>query len=86
MIKYMSKIGQNTGISKIENKDNTIDNKVALVALSQNLNSGNLLMKGRNSSSFSSSSPPSSSDDDFSSCSKDGSNLGVRNARNKLRR
>lgn len=60
------------------------DIAVALVALSQNLNSGSLLIKGLNSSSASSA--PSSRVDDRSSCSREGSNLGVRKAKNKLRR
>lgn len=83
--KYITRIGQYTGISKMENKDNIKDKVVATVLWSQNLNSGSLLMKGRNSSSCDSS-PPSSKLDDFSSCSKDGSNFGVKNERNKLKR
>lgn len=77
-------MGQKTGISKIGNKEAPKDATVALEALTQNLNSGSRLMKGRNSSSTSS--PPSSKLDDLSSCSKEGSNFGVRNARNKFKR
>lgn len=49
-IKYTSNIGQKTGISNTENIDRNRDNKVALVPEYQNLYSGNLLMKGLNSS------------------------------------
>lgn len=92
MMKYMSKMGQNTGMSNMTKNDKKRDITVALVALNQNLNSGNLLMKGLNSSSsFSvgddpSSGTPSSRDSDLDSCSKEGSNFGVRNAKNKFNR
>lgn len=84
MMKYITRIGQKTGISKIVKKDVNKDKIVALTALSQNLNSGRRRIKGLNSSSTSS--VPSSKLDENSSCSRDGSNFGVRKAKNKLRR
>lgn len=83
-MKYITSIGQNTGISNMLKKDATNDAAVALEALIQNLNSGRRLMKGLNSSSDASAA--SSKFDDLSSCSKDGSNFGVRKERNKLKR
>jgi hypothetical protein len=90
------------GTSKNENQVHTKAMAVARVAECQNLNSGNLvmsgniicklkylLMKGRNSSScFVGKAPevPSSDSWSASSCSREGSNLGVRKARNRLRR
>jgi len=82
----MTKTGQKTGRLKISKK---VQNKLmmtALVALCQNLNSGSLLMKGRNSSSAfvgrldCPPSRPSSSVE-----SSEGSNLGCRKARNRFR-
>jgi hypothetical protein len=74
------------GISQASKKVAKMETAIALVELCQNLNSGNRRMKGRNSSSFlvgkAGIPPPSIS----SSCSRDGSNLGVRKARNRFRR
>ena len=81
--KYMTRIGQKTGTSKISKKVQIMAIKVDLATEIQNLNSGNRLMKGRNSSL------------DFwgrlgissSSLSKfrAGSILGVKNARKRFR-
>ena len=63
VMKYITKIGQKTGILKNSKKEHTKAMVVALVAEYQNLNSGSRLMKGRNSSSLvvGSSGPSSSS-------------------------
>jgi hypothetical protein len=89
------------GISKNENHVHTKPIAVARVAECQNLNSGNLLLgqesrtlsylriNGRNSSScFVGRIPEVPSSDSWSarSCSREGSNLGVRKARKRLRR
>ena len=50
VIKYITNIGQNTGILKHSKKVQNMAMRVALVAEYQNLNSGKRLMKGRNSS------------------------------------
>ena len=50
VMKYMTRIGQNTGIFKKSKKVQQIAISVAFVMLYQNLNSGRRLMKGRNSS------------------------------------
>lgn len=50
VMKYMTNIGQNTGILKASMKVQQKPISVLLVTDSQNLNSGNLLMNGRNSS------------------------------------
>mmetsp|Transcript_6533 Transcript_6533/g.8128 ORF Transcript_6533/g.8128 Transcript_6533/m.8128 type:complete len:88 (-) Transcript_6533:135-398(-) len=50
MQKYITKIGQNTGISKTEKKVMKNDIPVPLKQANQNLNSGSLLVKGLNSS------------------------------------
>lgn len=50
VIKYMTKIGQNTGMLKHSKKVQTKPIKVLFVTEYQNLNSGSLLMNGRNSS------------------------------------
>lgn len=47
--KYISKIGQNTGMSKIEKNVITMQIAVPLVHANQNLNSGSLRAKGLNS-------------------------------------
>ncbi|KAH3685631.1 hypothetical protein WICPIJ_003378 [Wickerhamomyces pijperi] len=73
-MKYINNIGQKTGTSVNSVKVNNKDKVVATVERYQNLNSGNLLMNGLNSSVVSSS--PASSDSLFNSCSRDGSNLG----------
>lgn len=59
---------------------------IALVAECQNLNSGRRLMKGRNSSSCFVGRELGPPDSSSSSCSSEGSNLGVRKARKRLRR
>mmetsp|Transcript_18151 Transcript_18151/g.41999 ORF Transcript_18151/g.41999 Transcript_18151/m.41999 type:complete len:126 (+) Transcript_18151:156-533(+) len=48
--KYISKMGQNTGTSNMEKNVMTMQVRVPLVQANQNLNSGNRLAKGRNSS------------------------------------
>lgn len=50
VIKYITRIGQNTGILKQSKKVQTIANTVDLDTEYQNLNSGNRLMNGLNSS------------------------------------
>ena len=50
VMKYITKIGQKTGILKNSQKVQKKAIAVALVAEYQNLNSGNLLINGRNSS------------------------------------
>ena len=50
VMKYITRIGQNTGMLKNSKKVQAKAMDVALVAEYQNLNSGNLLMKGLNSS------------------------------------
>ncbi len=50
--KYMSRIGQKTGISKASNEVHNRATHVAQVQLYQNLNSGRRRINGRNSSSF----------------------------------
>merc|ERR1719367_1999677 len=62
VMKYITRIGQNTGILKSSKKVQPKAITVALVAEYQNLNSGKRLMKGLNSSfCFVGSSNPSSS-------------------------
>ena len=81
---YTTKTGQKTGKLKISNQLHTKLITTILVALCQNLNSGSLRMNGLNSSScFVGSDSPSSKP---SSCVRDGSNLGCRKARKRLRR
>jgi hypothetical protein len=88
MIQYTTKTGQNTGTLKISNQVQRKPMEIALVALCQNLNSGSRRMKGLNSSSRFigrgdlASAPSSSASDSFI----DGSNLGWRKARKRLRR
>ena len=50
MMKYMTRIGQNTGILKASKNVQNIAMRIAFVAEYQNLNSGSRLMNGRNSS------------------------------------
>ena len=52
MIKYITSMGQKTGTLKTLKNVQNIAMKIALVPEYQNLNSGNLLMKGRNSSAL----------------------------------
>ena len=83
----MTNTGQNTGTSKIEKKVQTKPMVMALVAECQNLNSGSLLIKGLNSSPCLVGRPPASpSSISLSMASFDGSNLGWRKARKRLRR
>jgi hypothetical protein len=81
----MTKTGQKTGKSKITKKLHTKPIVIAFVAEYQNLNSGNRLTNGLNSSfSFEGRfEVPSSMP---SSCSSEGSNLGDMKARKRLRR
>lgn len=80
---YITSTGQKTGTSKTENQVQTKPMVTALVAEYQNLNSGSLRTNGLNSwSCFVGRSPPFS----IASSSIEGSNLGERKARNRLRR
>ena len=88
IIQYTTNTGQNTGTLNSSDHVHAKAMVIARVALCQNLNSGKRRMNGRNSSSRvvgrgdfmeSPSSRPSS-------CEREGSNLGWRNARKRLRR
>ena len=74
--KYITKIGQKTGISNTEKKVIINDVPVPLKQANQNLNSGNLLVNGLNSSS----------DLVGNVGPSDGSSSGDRNAMKLLRR
>lgn len=67
VIKYMTKIGQNTGTSKTSKKVHIKPITVLLTTAYQNLNSGRRRMNGRNSSFafVGSSGPPSSAEYNF---------------------
>ena len=81
----MTSTGQKTGRSNMVKKEQKKLNVMALVAECQNLNSGNLLMKGLNSSScFVGRDDSPSSSPSFSFML--GSNFGLRNARKRLSR
>ena len=85
VMKYMTKIGQNTGMLKKSKKVQVKAMIVDLVAEYQNLNSGSRRMKGRNSSFClvgSSRPSPSSS---ASKCANAGSIFGVRKANSRFR-
>ena len=83
VMKYITKIGQKTGMLKNSKKEHTKAIVVALVAEYQNLNSGSRLMKGRNSSFCEVGRPgPSSS---ASNSAMAGSILGVRNASRRFK-
>lgn len=80
-MKYITRIGQNTGMFRKSNKVHTIAIIVDFVTEYQNLNSGSLLIKGLNSSfDFVGNSGPSPSSKSIS-----GSIFGVRNAMNKFK-
>merc|ERR1719414_469784 len=80
----MTRIGQKTGMLKKSKNVHTNAMTVAFVAEYQNLNSGNLLINGRNSSfCLVGNAIPSSSA--ASSSAIAGSIFGVRNANSKLR-
>lgn len=87
MNQYMTRTGQKTGTLKISNQLQKKLMTMALVAQYQNLNSGRRRMKGLNSSScFVGSVPTDPSSISLSIASFEGSNLGWRNARKRLRR
>lgn len=88
MIQYMTKTGQKTGISKMENQLQTKAMAMARVAECQNLNSGKRRMNGRNSSSrlVGREGEPASPSSRPSSWVREGSNLGVKKARKRFRR
>lgn len=87
MHQYMTRTGQKTGTLKISNQLQAKPMVMARVAQYQNLNSGSRRMKGLNSSSFLTGSPPAEpSSMSWSISSLEGSNLGVRKARKRLRR
>merc|ERR1719367_1592231 len=84
----MTRIGQKTGMLKKSKNVHTNAMTVAFVAEYQNLNSGNLLINGRNSSfCLVGNAIPSSSSSAASNSSSAiaGSIFGVRNANSKLR-
>ena len=83
-MKYITRIGQNTGTLKTGKKVIIMAIITALVDKCQNLNSGNLLMKGLNSAFelFVGRDNPSSSLDDSANA---GSILGDKNMRKRLR-
>ena len=84
MSQYTTSTGQNTGMSNTRNQLQRKPIAIARVAAYQNLNSGSRLTNGLNSCvSFVGSESPSSM---LSSCSREGSNLGDRKARKRLRR
>jgi hypothetical protein len=84
---YMTRTGQNTGISNIRNQVQINPIRIARVAECQNLNSGSRRIKGRNSSScFVGRADPASPSSKPSSCVRDGSNFGCKKARKRLRR
>jgi len=81
VIKYITNIGQNTGTLKKSKKVQIIAITVLFVIAYQNLNSGNLLINGLNSSlAFVGNSGPSSA-----SKSNAGSIFGVKNAMKRFR-
>lgn len=84
-MKYITSIGQKTGMSKTLNQLHTNAMLTARVDAYQNLNSGSRLMNGRNSSEdfVGSVGTPASSTE---SSENAGSNLGWRKARKRLRR
>lgn len=85
---YITNTGQNTGISKTLNHEHTNEIAIARVAECQNLNSGRRRMNGRNSSSclMGRDELPASPSSRPSSWVREGSNLGERKARKRLRR
>lgn len=81
VIKYITKIGQNTGTLKQSKNVHIVAITVLFVTEYQNLNSGNLLINGRNSSfDLVGNSGPLSS-----STSNAGSIFGLKKAMNKFR-
>jgi len=84
VMKYITRMGQNTGILKTSKNVQIKAIVVDFVIAYQNLNSGNRLMKGLNSSLLcvGNAGPSGSSAE---SKSNPGSILGVRKAMNKLR-
>ena len=87
MSQYITSTGQNTGMLKISNQLQTKEMATARVAECQNLNSGRRRMKGLNSSScLVGRVPTEPSSISLSRASLEGSNLGVRKARKRLRR
>ena len=86
MNQYMSSTGQNTGTLKISHQLQKKPMVMALVAQYQNLNSGRRRMKGLNSSLARVGRVPAEPSSMSLSVSSEGSNLGVRKARKRLRR
>lgn len=87
MNQYMTRTGQKTGTLKISNQLQKKAITMTRVAECQNLNSGSRRMNGRNSSSCFVGSPPAEpSSISLSIASLEGSNLGCRKARKRLRR
>lgn len=83
----MTRTGQKTGTLKTSNQLHRKEMATARVAECQNLNSGRRRMKGRNSSScFVGRVPAAPSSMSLSRASLEGSNLGWRKARKRLRR
>ena len=85
VIKYMTKIGQKTGMLKNSKKVQQKAKTVALVAEYQNLNSGRRLINGRNSSFCLVGNSRPSSASSASSSAIAGSIFGVRKAKSKFR-
>ena len=85
VMKYITRMGQKTGILK--NSKNVQQNAitVAFVAEYQNLNSGSRRMKGRNSSFCLTGSSRPSSASSASNCANAGSILGVKKASNRFK-
>merc|ERR1719412_1160213 len=83
----MTRIGQKTGMLKNSKNVQTKAITVAFVAEYQNLNSGNLLINGRNSSFclVGNERPSSSASSAASNSAIAGSIFGVKNASSKLR-
>lgn len=87
IIQYMTRTGQKTGMLKSSKKVQKKEMVTARVAQYQNLNSGRRRINGLNSSSrLVGRVPMDPSSISWSTASFEGSNLGWRKARNKLRR
>ena len=87
VMKYITRMGQKTGMLKNSKNVQVNAMTVALVAEYQNLNSGNRLMKGLNSSLclVGNSIPSSSSFSAASNSAIAGSILGVKNASSRFK-
>jgi len=86
MHQYISNNGQKTGRSNASKKLQKSEIAIATVAECQNLNSGSRRTNGRNSCSSFVGRIPADPPSRVSSCSSEGSNLGVRKARKMFKR